>query len=269
MTTAHPPRFEEMLPAYALGALDGEDRREFEAHLVAGCSECRRQLDLWERDLAELAAAVPPVVPSAETRRRVLESAGVAIPGTREAAPGVRSRRTGGRWLWLLPAAAGLALVVWSGWAQVRWRGEVERLQAERDRLARQVTALESQRDLAQAEAQRMAQALGFITSPGVRSIQLAGLEPAPGASGHTFVDPRRGQAVFYASGLPALAPDRTYQLWFIADQPVSAGVFAVDEDGNASLRVADVAAGVQAWAVTIEPQGGVPQPTGPMVLKG
>jgi anti-sigma-K factor RskA len=44
-----------------------------------------------------------------------------------------------------------------------------------------------------------------------------------------------------------------------------------VDERGSGSLRVEHVApAGqIQAWAVTVEPEGGVPQPTGAMVLKG
>lgn len=274
MSAGHTPRFEEMLPAYALGALDGDEIRELEAHLSAGCDDCRRQLRMWESDLEQIAASVSPVTPSAETRQRVLASTAPAAPSPparleprRHSSVGLR-----GRWGWLAAAAALVLLVgnvVWSQWNVARLRQETADLARDRDRLARQVTALQGERDLARAETQRMAQALGFITSPGVRSIQLAGLEAAPGAAGHTFVDSRRRQAVFYASGLPALAPDKTYQLWFITDRPVSAGTFSVDGSGRGNLQVDGVAEGVRTWAVTVEPSGGVPQPTGAMVLAG
>jgi anti-sigma-K factor RskA len=258
----HSPRHEELLPAYALGALDGADLRELEEHLDTACAECRRQLDLWDRDLEALAESVPPVEPSAETKRSVL---GLAEGG---------ERRTGSRfprWI-LLPAAALLLLAVWGIAGQAGLRREVERLSAERDRLAQQAAVLEREAAQARAEAQRMAEALQVVASPGARVIVLAGLDPAPGASGRTYVNPEERSALFYAFDLPPLVPDRTYQLWFIAGgTPVSAGTFGVDESGAGSVRVEDIeqVGDIQLWAVTIEPRGGVPQPTGAMVLKG
>src|SRR5690349_1666226 len=129
MNAAHSTRFEELLPAYALGAVDGDDLRELEEHLATGCAECRSQLDLWERDLEALAASVEPVAPSEVTRRRILRVAG-----------GSTERRPSGlpRWF-LLPVAALLLLAVWGVAGQMRLRGEVRRLEAERDRLAQQV----------------------------------------------------------------------------------------------------------------------------------
>lgn len=260
MSADHSPRHEELLPAYALGAVDGEDLREMEAHLATGCAECRRQLDLWQGDLEELAASVEPIAPSETARRRVQRIAGAAAP--------IRPRAP--RWA-VLAAAASLLLAVWSGWRQARLGDDLERLGAERDRLARQVSGLDRQLGLARAEADRMAESLAIISSPGSRAIVLAGLGPSPEASGHTFVSPERGKAVFYAFDLPALAPDKTYQLWWIeGGKPVSAGTFNVDERGTGSVRVERAPAGpADAWAVTIEPAGGVPQPTGEMVLKG
>jgi hypothetical protein len=125
---------------------------------------------------------------------------------------------------------------------------------------------------LARAEARQAAQALQILAAPSVRSVVLAGLGPSPGAAGHTYVNPQSREALFYAFNLPGLAADKTYQLWFIAGgKPVSAGTFAVDARGAAHLRVEKVSRieDIQAWAVTIEPSGGVPQPTGEMVLKG
>lgn len=263
MNAGHSSRHEELLPAYALGAVDGEELRELEAHLATGCAECRRQLDLWEGDLEEIAASVEPVAPSETARRRIQRLAA----GGGASAP---ARPRSSRWAAIVAAAA-LLMAVGSGWQQARLGEELERLGAERDRLARQVSGLDRQLGLARAEAQRMAESLAIIASPGARSIQLAGLGPSPQASGSTFVNPERGKAVFYAFDLPALAPDKTYQLWWIEDgKPVSAGTFNVDERGTGSVQVERAPKGAtDAWAVTIEPAGGVPQPTGEMVLKG
>ena len=259
MNADHSIRHEELLPAYALGAVDGEDLREMESHLATGCAECRRQLDLWQGDLEELATSVEPVAPSEMARRRVQKLAGTAA-----------ARPRSSRWPAIL-AAASLLIAVGSGLRQARLGNEVERLAAERDRLAQQVSGLDQQLGLARSEANRMAESLAIITSPGSRAIVLAGLGPSPNAKGHTFVNPERGKAVFYAFDLPALTPDKTYQLWWIeGGKPVSAGVFNVDERGTGSVQVERAPRGAtDAWAVTVEPAGGVPQPTGEMVLKG
>ena len=263
MATPHSERIEEFLPAYALGALDGEDLRELEEHLEAGCAECRLQIGRWHRDLEALAESVPPVQPSETTRARVLRLAGSA--GSAPAAGRLP------RWL-PFAAAAVLLLAVWGVAGQIRMRGEIRRMTAEQESLERRVAALGQEVQQARFEARRTAQALQVLAAPHVSSVVLAGLGPTPGAAGHTYVNPQTHDALFYAFNLPVLAPDKTYQLWFIADgRPVSAGTFAVDPRGTGTLRVERVVdvEDIQAWAVTVEPRGGVPQPTGEMVLKG
>jgi anti-sigma-K factor RskA len=157
---------------------------------------------------------------------------------------------------------------------------EVAAARSERERLARDVTAAETQnarlaRDLrsAQAQSERLATAMAIISAPGMRPITLAALKAPAGAEGHTFIDPVARKAVFVAANLPQLAADKTYELWFIADgKPVAAGTFGVDSSGRSgTVEVSGVAPldHIQAWAVTVEPRGGVPQPTGTMVLKG
>jgi anti-sigma-K factor RskA len=257
----HPTHLEELLPAYALGALDADDLRELEEHLAGGCGECRRQLELWNRDLEALAASVTPVVPSETTRARILRLAAGAAPSPRRLP-----------WWISLAAAALLIVAVWGVAGQLRMRGDLERLKTERNRLARQVERLDREVAQARNEALRASQALQVVAAPGVQSVILAGLGPAPRAAGHTYVNPLRHDALFYAFDLPALPQDKTYQLWYIAEgKPVSAGTFSVDPQGIASVKVEHVpaVASIQAWAVTIEPAGGVPQPTGAMVLKG
>ncbi len=270
MSTTHTPRIEELLPAYALGALDGDELREMEEHLAGGCEECRRQLPLWQGDLEELAATVTPVQPSEITRARVLRLAGGAAAGPPALATASRRSPASG---WLAAAALVLlALAVWALAGQARLRGEVRRLAAARDGQAREAERLGQEVIAARSQAVRAEEALQVLAAPGVKSVVLAGLAAAPGARGHAYVNPSTRDALFYAFDLPALPRDKTYELWFIAaGKPVAAGTFAVDPRGSGSLRVdrvADVGT-IDAWAVTVEPSGGVPQPTGAMVLKG
>ena len=267
MSDIHTPRIEELLPAYALGALEGEELRELEEHLAGGCEECDRQLALWQGDLEELAAAVPPVEPSEITRARVLRLAGAGA-----ATPATPAPRRTSSWRMAAAASALLALALWGLLGQVRMEREVQRLESDRERLRRQVEVLSRQVGSMRTEVLQAKQDLQVLAGPGVQAVTLAGLGPTPDAKGRTYVNPSTHDALFYAFDLPALPADKTYQLWFIADgKPVPAGVFAVDPRGTASLRVQRVAdvGRIQAWAVTVEPSGGLPQPSGAMVLKG
>ena len=77
----------------------------------------------------------------------------------------------------------------------------------------------------------------------------------------------------FHAAALRSPGAGRTYQLWFItpAQEKISAGTFDVDASGEGSLEVPlppglDV---VALAAVSDEPAGGSPQPTGSIHLAG
>lgn len=270
MSTPHSTRLEELLPAYALGALDGDDLRELEEHLAGGCVECGRQLALWEGDLENLAASIAPVEPSEVAKARVMRLAG----GSPAAAPAPAAAPVVVRipgWM-KIAALLLLALAVWGLVGQARMARELRNLAEERDRLSSQVAALTQEVSQARNDSQRAELALQVLAAPGVQSVALAGLGPTPRAAGRTYVNPRSGDALFYAFGLPALPQDKTYELWFFAGgKPVAAGTFGVDPRGTGSVRMERrIDPGqIQAWAVTIEPAGGLPQPTGAVVLKG
>ena len=75
------------------------------------------------------------------------------------------------------------------------------------------------------------------------------------------------------AAGLPSAPEGKAYQLWAIVGKnpPVSAGVFTVDTKGTGSLRVPPLSGvgKVDVFAVTLEPAGGLPAPSGQMYLAG
>lgn len=272
--------FTDLVAAHALGALDEEERVGLERHLAAGCAVCEPELAAMERVAEGIALSAPAVEPREEARRGVIEKATARVPTATVplrrpgAAAAGAGTGTGIRRSWAI--AASVALLLLAGWGVLAQ----QRLQrAERDRAALATDLAAARAELSRTAAQltrgeveraALLRHLSVLGASRLQQVQLAALPPAPSANGRMFVDPGSGEALFSATGLPALPSNRTYQLWFIAEgKPVSAGTFDIGPGGQGQLLVeARLPDGGVIWAVTVEPAGGVPQPTGEMVLK-
>jgi hypothetical protein len=258
--------FEDMVAAHALDALDDEERAAFERHLAEGCPVCVPQLEEMRRVAEGIALSVPAVQPSEQVRQRLLARAATVTPF----ASRVERRRAPVRF-WALAASVALVLLAGTvGWG-LSLRHRLQGAERERAVLAADLAAARAQIGRGEIERVALLRRLAVVGASRLQEVQLASLRSPSAANGRMFVDPGSGEALFSASGLPALPKDRTYQLWFITGgKPVSAGTFDVGGRGLGQLLVERVpeAGRVDAWAVTIEPAGGVPQPTGEMVLK-
>ena len=77
---------------------------------------------------------------------------------------------------------------------------------------------------------------------------------------------------MFTATRLPDLPRGRTYQVWVLTDgAPVSAGLMEPDAEGRVTA-VFDTSVALPqptGMAVSVEPSGGVPAPTGDIILVG
>jgi anti-sigma-K factor RskA len=266
---------DDLLPAHALGALDGDDCATLDRALASGGDLARRGAS-WTWEMEALATVVEPVAPSQILRTRLLQS--VAREAAAAEAPSVRAlspaAAAAARAPWFLGAAAAglLLLALWGQVDRVGLRTELASLHAADRDLAARLAAVNEQLGAAHVELARLRTESRIVSAPDMHPVVLAGLDSAPRSTAHTFVSPRDGKALFYAYGLPALPAGKQYQLWFIAGgKPVSGGVFDVDGAGNGTLLVDRVAPveSIQAWAVTLEPAGGLPAPSGAMVLKG
>jgi hypothetical protein len=82
------------------------------------------------------------------------------------------------------------------------------------------------------------------------------------------FWDRVRHSWTLIAHNMPPLSSGRAYQLWLITSKAkISAGTFTV-RNGDAVVRATyDLTDPLNAIAVTEEPAGGVPQPTGTVVI--
>ncbi len=233
--------FESLAALDALGAATGEEAAALRGHL-GGCLACRRARDQYGEAAAAMALHLVPVAPPSWMRARI----GAQVGPEHTASP-----RTG----WWLAIAASLVVVV------LGWR--------ERELLMARTRETSQRAILAQLEHEnaRLASEISALASAETRTIVLSGQEVAPKASARVFLEPERRRALVFFHDLPANAGDKSYQLWIIrADQPkpISAGVFDVTKDGKASLSIENlpVAAEIKMLAVTLEPKGGVAQPT-------
>jgi anti-sigma-K factor RskA len=255
-------RFRELAPLAALDALDGQDLIDFREHLP-GCAECQAELAAYEEAAGRLGASLGATLPPADVRRRVMALVG----GTPEAA---RAIRPGARW-WpaALAAAAAVALAV--GLLSTR---------AELERMRQRAQALEQQVEQGRREVSQLQEALlearsvrDLVVQPESRLTLLAGLKPAPRASGRVIWNAATREAMLLASGLEKPPAGQAYEIWVIgpSSTPVPAGVFQPGPDGRAlvSLPRVDDTARPRTFAVTLEPAAGSASPTGPMVLAG
>jgi anti-sigma-K factor RskA len=259
----------ELAALYALGALTASDRRAFEAHM-AGCPECTAEVRSLSGVAGGLAQSVPQQEPPASLRARVLGEIGHHDRADQQPSP-ARLSFAAASVAWLATAAL-LVLAVGLGAYAATLRGRIDALEARlRDAILR---ADASERQI--VELRRVSEQTGsqmaVLASPDLERIDLAGQPAAPQASGRAFWSRSRG-LVFTASGLPPLPAGKAYQLWILtpAPPPVSAGVFKTDPGGGvvAVFRAPVDLAKPSAVAVTIEPEGGVPAPTGDRYLVG
>jgi anti-sigma-K factor RskA/putative zinc finger protein len=276
----------ELLDALAFDALDEVERSAVAAH-VAECDQCRAEL----AELRETVAAIALVAqtarqPDAESRDKIrsrlmaraaadadvprldeIRAAPAAQPPTRVIKPN-RNALNAIAWRraeWMAIAAGVLLVVSVSILASViRDRENVRAALAEQiARNQRTTSASDSLRTVAMTKDSIIAGLTGRDVA--MMTLTSAGTQ-TPYA--HMFWDKSRNTWTMVAHNMPSLKPGRTYQLWLMTpEKKISAGTFE-PRDGDAMLRTTmPLSDKLMAITVTEEPMGGMPQPTGAMVM--
>jgi len=228
---SHDPH--DLLAAYALDALDEDERERFERHLEE-CDECSQQLALLREPVAALAYAAEGPAPPESLRGRILERA--------RAEPRAAVIRMPRRRNWPLAAVAGVAaaaacLAIGLGlWANS--------LSNSLDRERGDTSAYEE------------------IIRSGATA------QPLIGADGSLLVA-EDGRAALVVCGLAEAPSAKTYEAWVITGEtPRPAGLFRGGNGCNPVVlteRVPNAAT----VAVTLEDAGGATSPTLPILIRG
>ncbi len=226
--------YRDLVAAYVLGAIPPDDLAEV-AHHIASCTTCLEQAKAHSGVTDELALSVDPVPLPAGFADAVLAKAHRTGPAPTEIA-----EPTGGRVLFFRrPVMSGILAAAAAVIIGVLGAGFLD----------------------ARSDLHRSRQVISALTAD--RGLALTGEE---GSEGH-MVRTEDG-ALFAAVGLPEPPAGRTYQLWAFQDEtPTSLATFGVEE-GEAVVRIEDPAEGVDALAVTVEPEGGSERPSTDPVMR-
>ena len=258
--SAHPNR-EELFDLYALGVLEGDELADFGAH-IATCDDCAHKLAEAQGRIALLSFAAPPAYPSPGVKESLLRQLSASADGRTLDVDEPHLTHTGFRAGWwnaiFAPAAAALALATVLLWlSNNRLNNEIQSQQADLQQLKQQTEQTNA--------------ILELVSARDTISVPLAPSPEAKGVTAHVLYNARLGK-MFYSDTLSAAPPDKSFQLWVVptSGNPISAGILT-PETGVGSRMVATMPPGItaKAFAVTLEPAGGVPQPTGPKVLVG
>lgn len=189
-------------------------------------------------------------------------------PERREARPARRARRPALLFGYL---AASLAIAALSVGLVALWQRN-NQLSADVARLSAQLEETRSQLGETRTELASARGEAEMLSAPDSQVTELTGTEVASAARARLIFNETTGEAVLVAAKLPPPPAGKAYQLWYIADnKPMPGPVFTTDTSGRGQLRERIPPAGRRAalFAVTLEPAGGVPAPSGEMYLKG
>jgi anti-sigma-K factor RskA len=219
--------------AYALGIAEDPERAEIAEHLARNCSDCVPGVRKAMAMVTAMSSMDTSVEPPKDLRGRVI---GMVERGRVERG-GIEKPAKRSFMGFVLPWAACAAMAV-----------------------ALLAVVLPSRRP--NPDTAKLAQALAILNDPDTKQVTFG--ETARPSRGRVFVSGAKG-VLFIGASLPAIAPGKTFELWVIPAKgnPVPAGTFGREADATAVyVRPGPVQGDAAAMAVTVEPEGGSPQPT-------
>jgi len=228
----------ELYELYVLGVLEQEETAAIEEHVRTQCEYCMAHISDAALVAASLSGLADSQKPPVRLRQRVIASVKPETTKTRG-------------WFWAVAALSAacvalIALAVSSRSSIRTYRDQISELTAERSQLR---------------------EAVEILSRSETRTVQFGRADNQ--AHGRVFVNRNRG-LVFVGSQLPQLAANRTFQLWLIpaAGAPQSAGLFRPNPAGDfVNVQTRPIDTGIQAVAVSVEPEGGSPAPTTTPIL--
>jgi anti-sigma-K factor RskA len=270
--------FIQLSSEYALGALEGDELRKFEAYLKTAS---KQELEILS-ELTSTASLIPLALERSTPSPAVKQSLMQKINLSSRAHEAVRQRteiltqhapaRTRNWIPWGI--AASLAMVAVFSLFVIKLMGTIETQNKQLVAVEQEKQELQTRLVSLRDELTRKNEQLKVLSAKQIHISIMDGLTVNPVGYGKIIWDPEKGAAILQVSNLPAVPSNKDYQIWVIKDKkPISAGVFAVNDTMSNFFKIESLAVTnpkeIAAFAVTLEPKGGMPQPTGDMYMIG
>jgi anti-sigma-K factor RskA len=225
---------------YALGALDGEELKDFQTHLATECSICKTYIQETRETLNLLHRSLRPMTPSPEVKERVLEH----IDSENVVSLTVAKPKESRRWQRITGTIAAGIIGIALASAYYHYRGQSN-------------------------EAMNSA-VVNLLRDPSTHDLPLYGAGPTPAAKGR-FLWNKSGEGHIFVTNLPVAPEGKMYVVWTIAQKsaPHYVGTIQTDANGEGAfhIRSARSTQPVETFAVTLENKGTIAAPAGPIVL--
>lgn len=255
--------FKELCALYFINALDEEELREFKTALSGG----DEQFIKTYKEFKMLSQSIPLGVESAEPPSRVLDFIAKRIRLSTDGMKPKLVNRLLPTFSFMHPHIVFSAMVILLMLTAVlTYQNYYKSVLLEK----KENLLVELKGKLQQDEA-----LMQVLAAKNVALVVMNGTEVNTAGFGKILWDQDKSTAILNVANLPPTASDKDYQLWIIKDnKPLSNGVFSISAgQPGAFFKLTNLvesnSKSINAFAVTLEPKGGVPQPTGKMFLLG
>lgn len=249
-----------IIESYILGLASPEEAGILEcvmknnAEVKAAFEEAQKTLE----DLATAQAVAPPddlktkiwsKIQKEQTKEEIIPIISTDIPAVQDQ----EQIKIHGNSNWKTFAIAASLLFLISVAGNIFWMSDQENTKQE---LARMNTEKKNQ----ELAMQKMNRKMEMVSNPDMKMVMLKGVEKHTDSKAMVFWDTKTKEVYLNADKLPKAPEGMQYQLWAITDgKPVNAGMYTEDKDSRIALASIPKA---QAFAITLEKQGGSPVPT-------
>ncbi|MDQ0594169.1 anti-sigma-K factor RskA [Chryseobacterium ginsenosidimutans] len=249
-----------IIESYILGLASNEEAGILEcvmknnAEVRAAVEEAQKTLE----DLATVQAVQPPndlkskiwnKIQQEQTVEEVKPAISVDIPAVKPQEE-IKIQRNS-NWKGYTIAASVLFLVSVAG--NLFWMNDQSKTKEE-------IAKMKSEKQSLNLAMQKMNQKMEMFANPDMQMVMLKGVEKHTDSKAMVFWDKKTKEVYLNGESLPKAPEGMQYQLWAIADgKPVSAGMYTEEKDSKIALANIPKA---QAFAITLEKQGGSPTPT-------
>lgn len=244
-----------LLELYALGIYSPEEKQLVEKHLVQ-FPELKEELNEIEDSLESYAQA-NAFQPLSEVKEKLMKrifSQEAKEESTQAHVVSINKKSTSIPF-YKFVAAASLILLFGSIILNYSYYRKY-------NKAANDLQIVQQKIDQTDASNEAMSKDLGVVTDRYARPVVLNGTAKSPDAIANIFWMKNTGQVYIDPTNLPQVPPGKQYQLWAIVDgKPVDAGLITT-EKGTYHIQKMKSFGKADAFAITLEKEGGSPTPT-------
>lgn len=240
-----------ILESYALGEISPAEQQEVEHNLTL-YPELRDELAAIEKTMEALVVSVA-VQPGESVRKAIMSKAGGATHTTKVISMSSTP-------VWRYAAAASIAVALLTSYMAYHYYAKWTETSFALNNLVAQNQQIAQDYNVVNEKLNKIQDDLSILQSGSFTKVILKGTANAPDALASVYWNSTSQEVYLSIQNLKELSQSNQFQLWAIVDgKPVDAGIFDTPSDGLLKMKPIT---GAGAFAITIEPRGGLMVPT-------